>query len=206
MSQCKELLAASNIIVMPDEKHVCRSSSSCSSSSGSMGCDNQRNHLELEYLMCSGVKIGAFTRTGTADPDSLQREMTAEDEAELREGLQHYMPSANGRLLKHAVCMFTNTSDGHFIIDTHPRHPQVGRTSACTCTIPGDTCFCYQAMLWCTTCDAEHKACTYYTVKVVLCSACSGHGFKVRNTAICFCLKVSSGWMNSPSLLHACLC
>ena len=29
-------------------------------------------------------------------------------------------------LLREGVCMFTNTPDGHFILDVHPRHPQVG--------------------------------------------------------------------------------
>jgi sarcosine oxidase len=31
-----------------------------------------------------------------------------------------------------AVCMFTNTSDNHFIIDLHPDHPQVSFASPCS--------------------------------------------------------------------------
>jgi hypothetical protein len=43
----------------------------------------------------------------------------------LRESLRRFFPEANGRLLSAKVCMFTNTPDEHFIIDFHPRHPQV---------------------------------------------------------------------------------
>ena len=67
----------------------------------------------------------------------VDRAVHAEDEAALRRGLAAYFPSAAGRLARAAVCTFTNTPDEHFLLDLHPRHPQV-----------------------------------------VLCSACSGHGFK----------------------------
>ena len=43
----------------------------------------------------------------------------------LREAVAKFFPTANGRLLKAAACMFTNTTDHHFIMDLHPRHPQV---------------------------------------------------------------------------------
>ncbi len=31
-----------------------------------------------------------------------------------------------------ATCMFTNTPDGHFIIDLHPHYPQISFASACS--------------------------------------------------------------------------
>jgi glycine/D-amino acid oxidase-like deaminating enzyme len=31
-----------------------------------------------------------------------------------------------------AVCMFTNTSDNHFVIDLHPDYPQVSFASPCS--------------------------------------------------------------------------
>ena len=43
----------------------------------------------------------------------------------LREGVQAFVPAANGRMLKAAACMFTNTPDHHFILDQHPLHKQV---------------------------------------------------------------------------------
>lgn len=75
------------------------------------------------------------------DPDSEEPRAWrgAADEAPLRAALSKYFPgAADGALLKGSACMFAMTPDGHFIIDAHPRHPQV-----------------------------------------VLCSACSGHGFKL---------------------------
>lgn len=43
----------------------------------------------------------------------------------LREGIERYLPGANGNMLKAVACMFTNTPDTRFIIDLHPHHPQV---------------------------------------------------------------------------------
>ncbi|KAK9810573.1 hypothetical protein WJX73_001474 [Symbiochloris irregularis] len=86
-----------------------------------------------------GMKIGKFyhLQQKVLDPSRLDRNITAEDEEELRVAVQDFFPTANGPLLKAAACMFTNTQDTRFVIDFHPAQPQV-----------------------------------------VLCSACSGHGFK----------------------------
>ncbi len=59
----------------------------------------------------------------------------------LRDGLAKFLPCASqGAMLQACTCVFTNTPDGDFIIDTNPQHQDV-----------------------------------------VLCSACSGHGFKMSN-------------------------
>ena len=31
-----------------------------------------------------------------------------------------------------ATCLFTNTPDGHFILDLHPQYPQISFASACS--------------------------------------------------------------------------
>ncbi|GBF88702.1 N-methyltryptophan oxidase [Raphidocelis subcapitata] len=86
-----------------------------------------------------GFKIGNFPPDGATDPDTLDRAWRgAADEAPLRAALERFFPEAAGPFLRGGVCMFANTPDGHFLVDTHPRYPQV-----------------------------------------VLCSACSGHGFKL---------------------------
>jgi sarcosine oxidase len=46
--------------------------------------------------------------------------------------LRRFMPAADGPLRTSAVCVYTNTHDGHFWIDHHPRHPQVLVASACS--------------------------------------------------------------------------
>lgn len=56
---------------------------------------------------------------------------TPADEGPLRDAVRRFFPGANGRLLSQSACMFTNTPDKHFIIDRHPRHPQVLLCSAC---------------------------------------------------------------------------
>jgi len=43
-----------------------------------------------------------------------------------------YLPDANGELLSTAVCMYTNTPDEHFILDHHPKYPQVVVASPCS--------------------------------------------------------------------------
>ena len=42
------------------------------------------------------------------------------------------MPGASGPLKDARACMYTNTTDGHFIIDRHPEHPQVLIASVCS--------------------------------------------------------------------------
>src|SRR6185295_9474830 len=36
-----------------------------------------------------------------------------------------YMPDATTECTEHVVCMYTMTPDAHFIVDRHPRWPQV---------------------------------------------------------------------------------
>ena len=47
------------------------------------------------------------------------------DEAVLRSCVERYFPEANGPTMALKTCMFTNSPDEHFIIGTHPDHPQV---------------------------------------------------------------------------------
>jgi len=69
--------------------------------------------------------------------NDLRQDATVEDEKGIRHLLRRYMPDGNGPLVKMQTCMYTNTPDGHFLIDR-----------------------------------AEHDS------RIVIASACSGHGFK----------------------------
>ena len=87
------------------------------------------------------VKIGKYGHLGQTvnTVDQIDRTIHPEDEAALRRCLQLYLPLlGSAPLRKASVCSFTNTPDGHFILDAHPRH----------------------------------------SGRVILGSACSGHGFK----------------------------
>jgi sarcosine oxidase len=76
-----------------------------------------------------GIKI-AFLRGGEeCRPESIDREVRAEEIAEMREFASARIPAFNGPYLRGKPCMFTNTPDEHFVLTVHPEHRQV--TVAC---------------------------------------------------------------------------
>lgn len=80
----------------------------------------------------TGVKI-AFHHTGDfTTPAAVDRDVHQEDVTAMRELLQKFLPEMNGEFLRGTVCLYTNTPDGHFIIDHHPLHPQVIVASPCS--------------------------------------------------------------------------
>lgn len=72
-----------------------------------------------------GLKVGmhALGQPGTAD--TIDRTTRPEDEQTFMPALRARLPDAAGPVLSMRVCMYTNTPDGHFVIDRHPEHPQV---------------------------------------------------------------------------------
>ena len=79
-----------------------------------------------------GVKVAIHHHGAPADPDRLDREVTPEEVAEVRALVQEYMPFASGPLRASVACMYTNTPDGHFVLDRHPDHDRVLIVSACS--------------------------------------------------------------------------
>jgi sarcosine oxidase len=73
-----------------------------------------------------GFKLGRYHHRGeTGSPEDLRREPDWEDERLLREYTERYFPEAAGPTMRLSPCMFTNTPDGHFLVDTHPNHGNV---------------------------------------------------------------------------------
>ena len=72
-----------------------------------------------------GFKIARHWPGPTAEPDALQRTPLPEDEADCRAAVEQFIPAAAGPLLAVRVCMYTNSPDGHFIIDRLPGHLRV---------------------------------------------------------------------------------
>lgn len=73
-----------------------------------------------------GFKIGRYHHRGEAvDPDTIDRGVHPEDEAVLRACTARYFPAGDGPVMSFATCMFTNSPDEHFILDTLPGAPQV---------------------------------------------------------------------------------
>jgi sarcosine oxidase len=83
-----------------------------------------------------GFKFGKYHHfEETGHPDTLlldANEPQPRDEAMLREFASRYFPAGTGPTMTLAACMFTNTPDGHFIIDQHPQLPQVFYASPCS--------------------------------------------------------------------------
>ena len=80
-----------------------------------------------------GFKLGRYHHLGEAgDPDPLDREPNATDEALLRRFAERYFPDAAGPTMALRVCLFTNTPDEHFVLDRHPTLPQVILASPCS--------------------------------------------------------------------------
>jgi sarcosine oxidase len=73
-----------------------------------------------------GFKIGRYHHLHeNVDPDTVDRQTQARDEAVLRLATAKYFPDAAGPTLTLKTCMFTNSKDEHFILDLHPEYPQV---------------------------------------------------------------------------------
>ena len=73
-----------------------------------------------------GMKLGRYHHRGEiCDPDTVDRALYEEDEALLRSFAERYFPDGAGETLDMVVCMFTNTPDEHFVLDSLPGAPQV---------------------------------------------------------------------------------
>lgn len=80
-----------------------------------------------------GFKIGLYHHLREhGHADALSREPTAADEEALRQALRTIFPDADGPTLRLAACLFTNTPDEHFLIDTLPGHPEIVLASPCS--------------------------------------------------------------------------
>lgn len=77
-------------------------------------------------LRVPGFKIGRYHHLGeVVDPDTMDRESHERDEVPLRQCVERYFPGAAGPTMSLKTCIFTNTIDEHFLIDTVPGVPQV---------------------------------------------------------------------------------
>lgn len=80
-----------------------------------------------------GFKVGRYHHLDeTIDPTEPLRDPDREDEAILRSFVEKYTPAANGPALALRTCMFTNSPDEHFIIDTLPEDERVIVASPCS--------------------------------------------------------------------------
>ena len=80
-----------------------------------------------------GFKIGKYHHLEErVDMDGIDRSTHPRDEAVLRDFAERYFPDGSGPTMSLQVCAFTNTGDGHFILDAHPEHANVYVASPCS--------------------------------------------------------------------------
>ncbi|MFC6990221.1 N-methyl-L-tryptophan oxidase [Haloplanus sp. GCM10025708] len=73
-----------------------------------------------------GFKFGKFNHfEETVDPDEMNRQPRPKDEQLLRAYAERYFPDGAGPTMKLATCMFTNTPDEQFVLDTLPDRPRI---------------------------------------------------------------------------------
>ncbi len=91
--------------------------------------DTDRLYYGFPYDPESGLKMAGLHFGDRVDPDTVDRAPSASDEERVRAWLRRRMPLANGERRRAQVCLYTNSSDGHFIID---RDGPVTYASACS--------------------------------------------------------------------------
>lgn len=80
----------------------------------------------------NGFKLGNHHPTAEVSPTGYDRTVTAEDEADIRAWLADAFPDANGELLSARTCLYTRTPDAHFLLDLHPKRPNIAIASPCS--------------------------------------------------------------------------
>ena len=65
-------------------------------------------------------------------PETVERSVHDAELDAMRARLAEWLPAANGPLRRTAVCTYTNTRDGHFVIDMHPASERCWIVSPCS--------------------------------------------------------------------------
>jgi sarcosine oxidase len=91
--------------------------------------DTDRLYYGFPYDPANGLKMAGLHFGDRVDPDTVDREPSTRDEQRVRAWLRRRMPLADGERRRAQVCMYTNSPDGHFIID---RDGPVVYASACS--------------------------------------------------------------------------
>lgn len=79
----------------------------------------------VPYLEGQGIKVAFHYSGQDATPDTIDRNVSADEVASMRAALTGWIPEAAAAWRQSTVCMYTNTPDKHFVIGRHPQHPQV---------------------------------------------------------------------------------
>ena len=71
----------------------------------------------------SGFKFGLNHHLKEiVDPETVNRDCCDKDEQILRQPVEQFFPDAAGKTLDLKACLYSNSLDEHFIVDSHPQH------------------------------------------------------------------------------------
>jgi sarcosine oxidase len=86
----------------------------------------QGNFYGFPRVDAMGLKVAEHTRgLPVTDPLNVDRRLDAEETARVEQFLLEYLPHVSMRNTDFATCLYTLSPDRHFVLDLHPRHPQV---------------------------------------------------------------------------------
>lgn len=78
------------------------------------------------------TKVAVHHAGDPTTPDTVRRDVLPQEVAAVRALLQQYVPAIAGAHRRAAVCLYTNSRNGHFVLDRHPEHDAVLVASACS--------------------------------------------------------------------------
>jgi sarcosine oxidase len=79
-----------------------------------------------------GIKVAGHHDGQVTTASEVDREVHSAETSQIRSILHRFMPKAAGQLRSAVVCLYTNTPDGHFLIDRHPECSPVLIASPCS--------------------------------------------------------------------------
>ena len=83
-------------------------------------------------LLERGIKIARHHEGERCSADDPRPEPSAAAVMSMQKLVKRRLPGAAGKLRETATCLYTNTADQHFVIDTHPECEAVTLVSACS--------------------------------------------------------------------------
>ncbi len=78
------------------------------------------------------IKVAVHHDGAPTTPETVQRDVGDAEISATRRLLERYAPALAGAHRASAVCLYTNSSDGQFVIDRHPAHRSVVVASPCS--------------------------------------------------------------------------
>jgi glycine/D-amino acid oxidase-like deaminating enzyme len=94
----------------------------------SLGETRPRAGVFYGFPCIDGRSMKVAEHTGGAivdDPATVNRAIDPDEQLRVKEFLAAHLPDVSPRVVDHAVCLYTMSSDEHFIVDCHPAHANV---------------------------------------------------------------------------------